>query len=179
MTALIARLRRLIGDADESNQVWTDDEIESVLDRHREWVQYEPLRPSATRTPGGSVEYRDHFAALTDWEEDAALCDAAFNILTPDASDWQTGHWRFNSPGKLPPILITGKSYDLCGAAVDVLERWAAREKLAFDFATDGQSFRESQKAAALLTLAGSYRQQMRAGRGSLLNTDFNAVVSG
>lgn len=175
MAALIAALRRMIGDADESNQVWTDDELQQALDAHREWVRYESLRPEATRTPGGRVEYCDYFAALSQWEGDAAFCDAAYNPLTPDESDWQNGHWRFNSPGKQPPILITGKSYDLSGAAADVLEAWAAREKLKFDFATDGQSFRESQKTEALVTLARSYRQQMRAGSGRLVNTEFYA----
>jgi hypothetical protein len=55
---------------------------------------------------------------------------------------------------------LTGRSYDLYGAAADVLEAWAANVALQFDFAEDDQSYKVSQKQRQLLRLAGHYRQR-------------------
>lgn len=65
-------------------------------------------------------------------------------------------------------------TYDLYAAAADLLEAWAAREKLNFDFDTDGQSFKRSQKAAALLALAREYRRQQRPASVAMVRTDAN-----
>lgn len=53
-------------------------------------------------------------------------------------------------------------TYDLYAAAADLLEMWAAREKLSFDVTADGQTMHRSQKAATLLALAATYRRQQR-----------------
>ena len=62
--------------------------------------------------------------------------------------------------------------YDAYAAAADLLEAWAAKEKLAFDFDADGQSFKRSQKAQALLELAREYRRQQRPLAGVLVRSD-------
>jgi hypothetical protein len=53
-------------------------------------------------------------------------------------------------------------TYDAYAAAADLLEMWAAREKLSFDVDADGARFKRSQKAAMLLELAQTYRRQQR-----------------
>lgn len=50
--------------------------------------------------------------------------------------------------------------YDAYAAAADLLEMWAAKEKLSFDFEVDGQSYKRTQKAQALLGLAREYRKK-------------------
>ena len=62
--------------------------------------------------------------------------------------------------------------YDAYAAAADLLEAWAAKEKLAFDFDADGQSFKRSQKMRALLELAREYRRQQRPLAGVLVRSD-------
>lgn len=52
--------------------------------------------------------------------------------------------------------------YDVYATAADLLEAWAAREKLSFDVDADGARFKRSQKAAMLLELAQTYRRQQR-----------------
>ncbi len=61
---------------------------------------------------------------------------------------------------------------DVYAAAADLLEAWAAKEKLAFDFDADGQSFKRSQKMRALLELAREYRRQQRPQQGVLVRSD-------
>ncbi|NLD42333.1 MAG: hypothetical protein GX657_02445 [Chloroflexi bacterium] len=57
---------------------------------------------------------------------------------------------------------VDGGGEDVYGAAADLLEMWAAKEKLAYDFGSDGATYRRSQKAEALLGLAARYRRQGR-----------------
>jgi hypothetical protein len=162
MAELISRVRGLVGDAAGADQVFLDDEVQAVLDRYQTVVRYARLRPEPTPLPAGAVEYRDYYAAVGDWEADELLYDAASQPLTPASADRLTGHWTFASPGQQPPVYIVGKVYDVYGAAADLLERWAARVKLEFDFSADGQSFSRSQKARSLLELAREYRRRQQ-----------------
>lgn len=162
MAELISRVRGLVGDPAGADQVFLDDEVQAALDRYQTVVRYAPLRPEPTPLPGGVLEYRDYYAAVGDWEADEQLYDAAWNALTPASADRLTGHWTFASPGRQPPVYVVGKHYDVFGAAADLLEQWAAKAKLEFDFNADGQSFNRSQKARALLLMAAEYRRRQR-----------------
>ncbi len=65
--------------------------------------------------------------------------------------------------------------YDVYGAAADLLEMWAAKVALEFDFNTDGQSFHRSQRQVALLRLAAQYRRQQRPVTAKLIRSDVSA----
>jgi hypothetical protein len=52
--------------------------------------------------------------------------------------------------------------YDIYAAAADLLEMWAAREKLSFDFSADNAQYRRSQKVANLLDLAAQFRRRQQ-----------------
>jgi hypothetical protein len=162
MAELISRTRLLIGDPAGAGQAFSDDEIQQGLDRYRTEARYIALRPEPVLLPGGTVEYRDYFAATGDWEANEQLYDAAWNALTPAASDRLTGHWTFASPGHNPPVYVLGAYYDVFAAAADLLEQWAAKVKLEFDFNVENTSFRRSQKASQLLTLAREYRRRQQ-----------------
>lgn len=157
MAALIARVRTLIGDPSGTGEVWADTAIQEFLDGRQTVVRYDQLR--AAPTLGATVQYLDYYADVGDWEGDAALYDSALALLAPKTSDYQTGHWTFQT-SVLPPVYILGKHYDVHAAAADVLEAWAATEKLAYDFTADGASYSRSQRAKALLGLAAEYRKR-------------------
>lgn len=70
---------------------------------------------------------------------------------------------------------ISDGEYDAYAAAADLLEMWAAREKLAFDVDADGARFKRSQKAAMLLELAQTYRRQQRTTIIQQVRNDVNA----
>ena len=159
LASLISRVRTLIDD-NASTKTFTDDEVQAALDNWRTDVRYLVLTPAETRTASG-VEYRDYYAPVGDWESDVALYDGTYAVVTPATSDYQTGHWTFtNSTG--PPVYLVGKTFDVYATAADLLESWAAKVKLAFDFTADGASFSRSQQVAALLQLAADYRRRQR-----------------
>ncbi|MCC6727896.1 MAG: hypothetical protein IT208_00995 [Chthonomonadales bacterium] len=161
MAALIARLRGLVGDPAGSGAAWTDDELEQALDARRREARYLELEPMPERAAGGAVTYRLYRAPCGDWEADEELVGARYEPLTPAESDPLAGRWAMAQEVR-PPVRLSGKTYDLCGSAADVLEAWAARVKLEFDFAAGDLRFEPSRKAAALLELAARLRGRQR-----------------
>lgn len=161
MAELITRVRLLINDPAGTGQALQDQSIQDVLDVHQTTVRYRRLRAQETVAPGGAVTYHDYYADVGDWEADEQLVDCSYNVLTPTASDRLTGHWTFTA-NQLPPVCISGKTYDVYAAAADLLEVWAAKLKTAYDFTADGASFSRSQQVAALLQLATDYRRRQR-----------------
>lgn len=62
----------------------------------------------------------------------------------------------------LAEYALAEDDYDVYAAAAELLEAWAARLKLAYDFSADGASYQRSQQREALLELAAKYRAQQR-----------------
>jgi hypothetical protein len=167
MSDLITRVRLLIGDPNPAptgqTMQFQDQDVQDVLDAGRVNVRNALLRPTVTLTTSGVLNYEDYYADEGNWEADVTLQDGHFTILTDfTAADYLTGHWNWNlpSPGKIPPIFITGKYYDIYRAAADLLERWAATWLRSYDFSADGQSFHRSQAAKAMMDQAKAYKRQ-------------------
>lgn len=160
MADLIGRVRTLIGDPEGPDAVLDDDTIQDALDAHRTDVRYLELQGEETRA-AGTYTYHDYYAPVGDWESDEVLLDCGYAVLAPSVADRLTGHWAFieNMP---PPVSIIGKTFDLYAAAADLLEAWAARTKLDFDFQADGASYKRSQRPAQLLALAAKFRARQR-----------------
>lgn len=169
MAALIARVRGMIADSLPlgSGQVFTDLNIQDVLDDTRVEVRYGVLRAEPTLSTGGILAWNDFYSDLTDWEDDplTQLFGPSFNLLTPSTSDTLVGHWQFNtaSPGQPRPVFIKGFTYDRWLAASELLTRWAAALAGSYDVTVGGQSLRRSQMGAAKLELARQYRARARA----------------
>ncbi len=176
---LVARLRRYA--ADPSSAVFSNDEMQDILDRHRiPWRQLE-LVAAPTISAQGLYVYTDYWArsesgevAIGDWEQGYLLQGPDWATLTPTTSDENTGHWTFNlpAPGQLPPVFITGYSYDLMGAAAECWERRAAQLSLKFDATSQGMRAARSQMYDHCVRQAERYRQQMEVSIAQLVRTD-------
>lgn len=173
MLALIGRIRLMINDPMSDVQVYSNQDIQDALDTHRVDQRYLSLQAVESIAQGGVVSYEDFYAPVGDWESDAVLADASYAVLAPDSSDWQVGHWTFASEPDLP-VRITGRSYDRYAAAVSLIETWAAKVALDFDFTAGGQSFSRSEKQAQLLEMAQRYRAMMKVSGGKIIRDDAN-----
>ena len=160
MAGLITQLRGLIYDPAGTSQVFSDDELQDACDHYVSLVWHQELEAAPTYTTSGVV-YKQFYANAGNWEADVLLQDANHATLVPSSSNLVAGYWTFND-GQEPPVYITGKHYNLYIAAADILEQWAAREKLTFDFSADGAQYRRSQKVEMLLQLAAQYRLRQR-----------------
>lgn len=169
LSDLITRLRKLLGDPAGVSQTWADDELQDFLDSNRLDVCHAALRPGRART-SGTATYTDYYADYGEWESDVLLEDGGGDALTPTASDLVAGRWTFADRGSA--VYITGKTFDLWATAADVLEAWAARVALEFDFDADGGKYKRSQKREALLSVAARYRRQARPRKATMVRDD-------
>lgn len=159
MAALISRVRLLINDTAGTPQ-FTDDQIQDVLDASRQDLRNVALAPAPTYT-GSLIQYLDYYSDLGDWEDDLLLKQFLVNAVTPTTSENIVGHWVFSAT-TLPPVYITGKTYDIYKASADLLERWAAAWAQNYNVSVDGQSFQRGMVLQSYLNLAASYRKKQR-----------------
>jgi hypothetical protein len=179
MATLIARVRILINDTLPlgSGQVFTDNDIEGVLDEGREDLVNAPLTPKPTFT-GATIQYLNYYYPYGGWESDYVLKQYLTITVTPSAVEEIAGHFTFSS-STLPPVYVaTGKLHDVYRASADLLERWAARWVLSYDVLVGGQQFKRSQATDALLKLAKSYRQKQRPKSISMVRSDLTGNVN-
>lgn len=172
MAGLIARVRTMINDPAGASQVWTDQDIQNVLDESRQDIYNMPLDPKPTFS-GATISWLDYETPveLGDWEDDIVLKQYLTVVVTPATIDDIVGHYTF-AASTFPPVYITGKTYDIHRSAADLLDRWAARWVLQFSFSSDGQSFQKAQAATALQALAKTFRLKQRAGGSTMKRTD-------
>jgi hypothetical protein len=165
LDTLVDRLRKLVADPAGDRQVFDRDEIEEVLATFR-WdaVQY-PLDYSVENL-GGALGGRFFSAGVGSWADDAALTDINGNnvvIGVNDLVDLQSGTWSFFNIQAGVPYYVTGRSYDLYGAAAELLRRQAAKMKLQYDLSVGDLSVSRSQKQRNLLEMADTYDRRRRA----------------
>lgn len=158
----------MIGDPAGVEAVFSDQELQDVLDHNRAEARSVELSELQTIAPGGAVTIQNFYATLGDWEEEAELVDGSYNVLTPSTADWMNGRWAF-SIAPTRPVLITGFYYDLAGAAAAALEHWIAREKNQTDLRADDLAETRSQRVSHLVRLADRYRRQAWLGSGRMI----------
>lgn len=175
MSDLIARVRLMVFDTGGS-PLLSDQEIQDKLDECRfDYYNY-PLLMHPTFTNPGGIVYNDYYAQVGHtirgmWETDEVLRWGDFTLLTPATSDELVGHWTFNN--QKPPVLLTGKRYDLYRASADLLDyKIAALAATQFDFTADGQSFHLSQQLQYLERRVLDYRRKQEARVGGYGRSD-------
>jgi len=158
MAALVTRTRLLIADPAGASQLFADQDVQDALDAVREDVYNEPLDLRPTLTTGG-IQYNDYYSRRGYWEADEVLRWGDFSVLTPATSDEVVGHWTFAN--QFPPVLITGKRYDLYRAAADLLEyKIANLAATQIDFSMSGASVHLSQHLTFLEKRLADYRRK-------------------
>jgi len=171
MSALIARVRSLINDT-TSPQIFTDDQIEQVMDEGRVDVVNQALIPKETYS-GSTLQYVNYYSAVGGWENDYALTQFLTDPVTPSSVEPIAGHFTF-SASVYPPVYITGKIHDVYRAAADLLDRQSAKVAQKFDVTVGGQTFRRAQAFEALQKLAKSYRMRQRPKSIGMVRSDLN-----
>lgn len=175
MTSLVRQVREMTfsGTADYTSgtaNFWDDDHVQEILDRHRMEVYQELLVPFPDRPGGGSIWYRQYRSRFKHFEQYSGTADpAVFTIEDTTGADAGTALWTadyergivtFAANTGGTAYLLTGRCYDLFGAAGELLKATARMEALSFDFTTDGQQFNRNQKYKALLEMADEMLKQ-------------------
>lgn len=163
MANLIAEVRLLINDLLPlgSGQVFSDQNIQDVMDESRENLRYLTLAPSPTYS-GSNIQYLDFYADFGVFEDDITLWQYRIIPVTPTVTENIVGHWTFATT-TLPPVFAIAKRYDIYRAAADLIERRAAQWMMSHSLTVDGQNLARGQVLAMILQLAKTYRMKQRA----------------
>lgn len=174
MIWLINHLRAMVDD--ERETYLTDEQLERVLDNHSREILDAQMQAIPTYV-GGTARFADFKA--DGWLEgppNLAITDGARSPLSLPAGleygqqytgqsvgtaayvDLMSGRFRFETEPQRP-VYLTGKSYDLYGAAAEALRIQAAQVAQHFDVATDGVTYNRSQKHEQLLAQAAAYER--------------------
>ena len=180
MAALIARVRQLIFDTCQQ-QVFTDDQIQQQLDLHRQDVRYAALRPMPSFQQGPNTVYLDYYSDAGGWEDDYIIQDLSYLDITAQLVTREplVGHWAFAAAPSGTAVRITGKAYDLYGAAADLLDAWAIQLKLQMSFSSDGQRFEQGTVAQTIMAMAQRYRTLAQPRSMRMVQSDANPDQDG
>ena len=138
---------------------WTDTHIQDALDRHSCFVASSPLHWQPQTTTGGTLVY---YNAQMDYKyiENAPGTVEASRFIIRDSAGAAVGTANYTldpNAGRVSFGTVnqggtayywTGYSYDVCGAAAEVLQGRLANFNGYYDFSADNQTFNRSQMRA-------------------------------
>jgi len=168
MSNLLTRTRRMVDDT--GTAVWTDDQLQDILDEHRLFVHREPLERIKRLTSGTSHVYTT-FRSRYDNFEEVTSGTAVFQVEDSAGSQKGTANWsanyingvvEFTADQEGTSIYLTGYSYDLAGAAAQAWRERMAKVSSYYDFQADGHRLSRTQWFDHCQRMAAYYDQQAR-----------------
>jgi hypothetical protein len=183
MKALIEDLRLMTGAGAESIEAagikrFSDEELERKLqNRAAERLVQAPVQLiSSIELTGEGTKLvlkngKVNFEGTLDTET-ATLVSFWGAALEGATTIYGDGRIEFEKSQLAKTPLLTGTTYDLNGAAADVLTDWASAAKLGYDITADGQTLTRSQRHEQLLTQAEEFRKRAIVGTVSMSRSD-------
>jgi hypothetical protein len=180
MTNLLGRLRPMVDDA--GTAVWTDDQLQNILDKNRVDFWDKELNDLAFNTSGGTTVYTTYLIGWGDLEE-AASGTAAWRLVaasgtaigTADYSaDYINGFITFVVDQAGSARYLDGRSYDLNGAAAQCWRERAAKVASYYDVNMDNQALSRSQWFDHCMKMSSFYSAQGRMSTAMLVRDDVN-----
>lgn len=181
---LVDQVRQLVGAGTAEYTIgatsyWTDTQLQAVLDQRRFYHHGDELdfQPQPTVGGGGASEYKRAQINAPGLVEPGTVTGSTLMTTgggTPGGTVTVTtdGVVTFTADQGGTAYGFYGYTYDVYAAAADVLEQWAAVVKLQYDFTTDDQSFKRSQKQQQMLELADEYRRKQLPASVLMASTD-------
>ncbi len=178
MAEIITQVRQLasVGTADYtaagSTTFWSDDQLQTILDRVRVELWREPVQAIPILNTGGTTEYKEYRINRT-WLEQTTGGTAIFFLTNTAGSvigtanytvDYTYGRVTFGTTQAGSIRYVTGRSYDVYEAAARVWESKSAHVADQFDFSADGASFHNSQRVKHYMSMAQLMRGQSNSG---------------
>lgn len=141
---------------------WSDNQLQSMLDRCRTDIFSERLEVVPTIT-GGTTHYYDYYATPREYEQGTAVfqvTDSLGNAVAPTIN-YEMGHLSFGGVDQGGTVYyLTARAFDLNAAAAQVWRSKAAHVADAYDFSADGHSMSRSQMVKHYREMAQLYAGQ-------------------
>lgn len=169
MANLISRWRRMVDDA--GTAVWTDEQAQQILDVNREDFWWDSMTPVPEQS-GGSTVYTVYLLRRQNLEELSSgsaywrVFDGAGTTIGTAgyAVDYLTGIITFTADQMGSARFLTGRAFDLYGAAADAWRERAASKASAYNFQADGGRFDRAQWFEHCLKMAEYYGNLVHGG---------------
>jgi hypothetical protein len=147
---------------------WSDDQLQNVLDRRRMDIHQEMLHNEPRYIGAAEAEYYDYYSAYEWFEqtdggslifviEDAVGTDIGTALWT---ADYRAGRVAFASDTGGADYYLTGRIFDMNGAAADVWRKKSAHvaaSSSGFDWSTDNMSMKRSQQVSQARDMVSYY----------------------
>jgi hypothetical protein len=143
---------------------WSDAQVQTVLDKHKVFVNSEQLQPIETMN-NGTVLYTEYRSQFGNFEETTGGT-TIFVIKNSTGSVFGTSNWSadyangiitFTANTAGTPYYLTGTSYDVYGAAADVWRMKSGHHAQSLDFTTDNMSVKRGQLMKNDMEMANYY----------------------
>lgn len=170
MTTLIGTMRSLCNAGTNDYTLgtathWSDDHIQTVLDRYKTTIVEEELFEIQNQIGGGSVEYKIFQSRYGNLEETSGgtsiftIEDSAGAIIgTSNYSvDYANGIVTFGANQQGSSRYLTGYSYDIYSAAADIYRMKAGVYAESVDWKTDNMSVNRGDAIKQCLKMADYY----------------------
>lgn len=171
MAELIQRVRLLANVEARSGTVgvsayWSDEQVQAVLDRNRLDFTDDRLDMLREVNAGGTASWQTYIAHHTDLEPTSGGTAILYvrdstgaRVGTASYSaDYPAGRFAFATNTAGTVYYVTGRSYDINGAAAEIWRAKAGQVADRFDFTADGASFKPSQLIAQYNHMADYYQ---------------------
>lgn len=144
---------------------WSDEHIQTALDRYRLAVVEEELSEISNTIASGSVEYKEFHSRYGNYEQTTGgssiftIEDSTGTIIGTSnyVVDYANGIITFTENQSGSARFLTGRSYDIYGAAADIWKTKAGAYAGAVDFKTDNMSVNRSQMFKQAMSAAREY----------------------
>lgn len=191
MAEIISQVRQLAscGESDYAAggvTYWTDDQLQTHLDRVRTEIWDEPIYAVPLVNSGGTAEYKE-YRVPWQWLESTTGGTSVFYLRDSTGArigtanytvDYAYGRVAFGADQAGSVRYVTARSYDVYEAAARVWEAKAGHVAERFDFTADGATFHASQLIRQYREMAAQMRAQSPMGgirTGKLVRNDVAA----
>jgi hypothetical protein len=164
MSNLLTRTRRLIDDQDMT--IWSDDELQDILDEHKVRVHRERLEMEKTLVSASDYEYKNYHSRHSNYEEGGT---AYFHVEAANGTQRGTADYSVNyvrgyitmtADQAGSALYLSGWSYDLNAGAADCWRERAGTKAGQFDAAMDGHKMTRSQWFTHCVDMAKMYERR-------------------
>jgi hypothetical protein len=153
---------------------WSDAQLQSVLDRNRSLIDFQPIHWMPQRaTSGGIVEYkRGQVETSLRLEANGGTVQVAAGGTVGGWTITTDGFFETTTNAQGTAYYFSAWAYDLNAAAADVCTSWASALKGLVDVSSDDQSLKLSQKRQSLIDMAQEFRKKAPVKEGRLTRAD-------
>jgi len=140
---------------------WSDDEIQRVLDRHKQEYIHELMDAQPTYESGSSV-YKRYLLGVANVESGTAVfkVEDVAGTVSGYTADYTRGIVTFSTDQSGKSFYWSGFAYDLYAAAADIWRMKASHVAGLVDFSTDGHSIKRSQQAQQYLNMSQYFQSR-------------------